>query len=151
MHEPTPHKPKIYHQTIVLSLVSQQELHKQVPSLSHPIGCDVHRQLLINIPTLWRPIISLHPSSHANMYPFHLNHLLNSLPVPISSQLNNHMREQLSKASNREEELKDQLSDYQVKYEQQQQQLASLMMVLQGMQGLATGGASGGGMVSQSG
>ena len=58
------------------------------------------------------------------------------------------MKEQLSKASNREEELKEQLSEYQAKYEQQQQQLASLMMVLQGMQGLASGGASCGGLVS---
>lgn len=54
------------------------------------------------------------------------------------------MKEQVSKAKSREGELLEQLTEYQVKYDQQQQQLASLMMVLQGMQGLTSGGPAAG-------
>ncbi|GAX77438.1 hypothetical protein CEUSTIGMA_g4883.t1 [Chlamydomonas eustigma] len=55
------------------------------------------------------------------------------------------MKEQLNKANEREGELQKQLTDYQAKHEQQQQQLNSLMLVLQGMQGLGLAGGMGGG------
>ena len=54
----------------------------------------------------------------------------------LLDQLNGHMKEQLSKAEQREMDLQSQLSEYQGKVLQQEQQLQSLMMVLQGLQGL---------------
>ena len=54
----------------------------------------------------------------------------------LLDQLNGHMKEQLSKAEQREVDLQSQLSEYQAKVSQQEAQLQSLMMVLQGLQGL---------------